>query len=339
MMSTDKQLFEPISGIDDSEENSSLHEQDFHTHEDVHDKYTGSEYEVTDEELPSKSGNYVFTVGNVDCGKSTLQTSLVFRLWSREDIHLDFNHAKNDQRHDALLHKWIVGFKNGFLPDRTKEGRLQEFNIAFGQEDVRNLEVNFLEISGEDIKSIVPTSDIETPPKINRQLVEYLKADKGRINKRFIFVSDSSIHLSESDAMPSEGFTEDILFDALLKYLLGKQGLDMQRINVLFVAAKWDETKHKHGTIQKYCHRYFPQSRSILNSGRCHTQYIPFSIGSVGVEMVDGQSRPKVLAFEARYIDLVIQWIYHSFTGNQLKNTQKIALTLWDKVYSFLSFK
>ena len=332
-MSEPKPFYLPRQGVRDQESSEDVPEEST-------DDWQAPDYEVLDEDLHSRTGNFVFTIGNVGCGKSTLQTALVYRLWSREDLLFDFNHESNDQRHDALLQEWILRlYKDGALPERTKAGRLQEFCIAYGQKGKRTLDLNFLEISGEDIKTIVPTIDVATQPTLHRQLEEYLKADKKRINKRFIFVSDATAHLPDAARPEDEKFTEDMLFYALLRYLLGKDGLQMPKIQALFVAAKWDAAQSYFGTVERYCRTKFPRTRAVLNSDRCRTQYIPFSIGKIGEKTVGGMVESRVLALESRYVDLIIQWIYHAFTGEQLRNMRKVKPNLLDRVMRFASGK
>jgi len=296
------------------------------------------EYAVTDDELADKQGNYVFTVGNVSSGKSTLQSLLVARLWSREDIQFRYNCQKGDHRHDHLLNEWVDNIRHGILPPRTKQGRLQEFNVSFGQAKKRHLDVSFLEISGEDIKSIVPTLDVDERPRLNTQLVEYLRAKKSRINKRFIFVSDCQANRALAERSQPRSTSEDILFNALLRYLLGKDGLAMERLNLLFVAAKWDTVTQDYRTVQQYFQRHFPQSRAVLQSERCTAVYVPFSVGTLADVAIPDDSpdsqhlEKRIVSLESYYIDVVIQWLYHSFTGSQLRNMPKIRQGWPDKI-------
>jgi energy-coupling factor transporter ATP-binding protein EcfA2 len=296
------------------------------------------EYAVTDDELASKRGNFVFTVGNVASGKSTLQSLLVARLWSREDINFLYNCQKGDHRHDHLLNEWVDNIRHGILPPRTKQGRLQEFNISFGQLKKKPLDVSFLEISGEDIKSIVPALDPDDRPRLNSQLVEYLRAKKSRINKRFIFVSDCQANKERTEHSGRRTTSEDILFNSLLRYLLGKDGLAMERLNLLFVAAKWDTVEKEYRSVSQYFARHFPQTRAVLQSERCTAVYVPFSVGTLAdVEVVDDDSQgrhfeKRIVSLEAFYIDVVIQWLYHSFTGNQLRNMPSIRKSWIDKI-------
>jgi hypothetical protein len=128
-----------------------------------------------------------------------------------------------------------------------------------------------------------------------------------------------------------------MLFSAFIRYLLSKEGLGLDRINTLFVAAKWDAAQFHFGTAKNYFRRTFPNTRGMLRSDRCRVQYIPFSIGSVGEKKVGNKVEPRVVSLESRYLDLAIQWIYHSFTGIQLKNMPKVQPSLLDKIRYFFS--
>lgn len=295
-------------------------------------------YRVLDTELADKQGNYIFTIGDVGCGKSTMQNLMIARMWDLESIHLDYTSKSGDPRHDKLLNDWVVSIKSGRVPGRTDKGKLQEFSIRISQPKRKELELNFLEISGEDIKSIVPTLNLKKRPKINDQLVEYLRAKRSRINKRFIFVSDCEQAKKNAASQEPPEFTEDILFNALLRYLLGKDGLAMERISVLFVAAKWDAVGSEYRSLAHYFKRQFPQTRAVLQSGRCNANYIAFSVGRIEEQCVaeDPQGNKtyegRITALEHKYVDVLIQWIYHSFTGNHLQGLPKIKPSLLDRV-------
>ena len=77
----------------------------------------------------------------------------------------------------------------GYLPERTHKGVLREFNVRFGQRGRPNLDFSFIEIAGEDIRSIVPTAE-HKQPRLHDHLERYLR--QGGVNKRFLFVSDAS---------------------------------------------------------------------------------------------------------------------------------------------------
>lgn len=286
---------------------------------------SGDEYQVRDEDFAKKEGNYVFTVGNVSSGKSTLQNLLVYRLWSKDDINFEYGRNNGDHRHNALMTKWVESLKRGILPERTKKGTIQEFNISIAQKGKKELDVNFIEISGEDIKSIIPSLDSNKKPSVHNHLDKYLSADNA-INKRFIFVSNGEEH--QKGKKMGNGISEDILFDSFLRYLLGDTQKGLQNLNILFVISKWDTVRDDYGNdFSKYIKLNFPQTYSILRGDRVKVMYLPFSVGKIEEQLIDEENdihENRIVSLEKVYIDRLIQWLYNTFTGETLKGLPPI---------------
>lgn len=111
----------------------------------------------------------------------------------------------------------------------------------------------------------------------------------------------------------------------------------MERISVLFVAAKWDAVESEYRSIEHYFRRNFTQTRAVLQSGRCQTTHIPFSVGRIeDVEVEDEHQGERyyvkrITSLENKYVDILIQWIYFTFTGNYLKGLPKLHKSLFDR--------
>lgn len=284
------------------------------------------DFQISSESINKRSGNYIFTVGDVSSGKSVLQNLLIYRLWTHEKIIYTYSSKDGNPKHDATLNDWVERFSNGNLPERTRAAILQEFNISFGQSEKRKLELNFVEMSGELINSIVPNKS-GSKPKIAKDIESFLK--QKNINKRFIFVSNGELYKRGNET--KHGFKEDILFNSLLRYLTGKKGLGMTRLKVLFVAAKWDtvEQQYQNGA-EEYFRRNFPQTRGLLKQSTSQVSYIPFSVGTV--------TDQKITSFESKHVDRMIQWIYNSYTGNTLKGFPRVTRTLLEKIGKIIRF-
>ncbi len=287
-------------------------------------------YQVTDEELASKEGNYIFTIGNVSSGKSTIQNLLIYRLWSKEDIVFEHGNHISDHRHSAIVQEWISNLNQGILPKRTQQGLIQEFNISIGQKGKKKLDVNFIEISGEDIKSIVPTLSLDKKPSVHKHLDRYLTANN-RINKRFIFISDGEKHKKGIQSSES-GVSEDILFDAFLKYLLSDTQKGLENLNILFVISKWDTVREDYKNDEvKYFRENFPQTKSILDGSRVTSMLLPFTVGKIDEVLIDKEKQKyenRIVSLENRYVDRLIQWIYNTFTNETLKGLPPIKPSL-----------
>ncbi len=235
----------------------------------------------------------------------------------------------------------MESFKHGILPKRTKQGIIQDFNVEISQKGKRKLNVNFLEISGEDIKSIVPSLNPDKKPSIHSFLDRYLMPDNG-INKRFIFVSDGEKHRIGTNT-DINNFSEDTLFDAFLRYLLGDTQKALKEINILFVISKWDVVRDDYkNDVQKYMKRNFPQTLSILDGNRVNVMYLPFTIGKIEEKLIDRENdiyENRITSLENTHIDRLIQWIYHTFTGETLKGFPPIKPSFLYRIAKILRIR
>jgi hypothetical protein len=281
--------------------------------------------------IDGKTGNFLFTVGGVGSGKSTLQNFLVHRLHVDETI--DFDRTGNDGNglSAAYLNAWVQNIAAGYLPERTTEGVLREFNVRFGQPARPRLNFSFIEIAGEDIRSIVPTAE-NRYPRLHEYLEKYLR--QTGVNKRFVFISDAS-----RNRIGKSRYEEDMLFDTLIRYLLSDTGIGLKSLNVLFIAAKWDVVQNEYQSDRQYFRTNFPQTRSTIKAhSNIRAAYMPFSVGHVVLEKYDGaQAVARLKSIEKKYVEILINWIYHSFTQRTLRGYPKVTPTLWDKVKNYLA--
>ena len=281
--------------------------------------------------IEGRTGNFLFTVGSVASGKSTLQNFLVHRLHVDENIHFDRTSSDGNTASEAYLNAWVQNIAAGYLPERTHKGVLREFNVRFGQRGKPNLDFSFIEIAGEDIRSIVPTAE-HKQPRLHEHLERYLR--QGGVNKRFLFVSDAS-----RNRLGKGRFEEDVLFDTLIRYLLSDTGVGLRKLNLLFIAAKWDVVQNEYKSDRQYFQTNFPQTRSTIKaSPKIHASYMPFSVGTVVVERREnGEAVSRLKAVEKRYAELLISWIYHSFTQRHLKGYPRVTLSFWDRIKDYFA--
>ncbi len=291
--------------------------------------YESVEYAVEPGNIDARSGNFLFTVGNPSSGKSTLQSYLVYRLWSHANLSFDYASTDGNNEHDVILNGWVQNFANGYLPKRNPQGILQEFNVQYGQPNRPTCAFNFVEISGEDIKSIVPTVE-GNKPQLHPLLEQYLRL--GGTRKRFLFISDASSNRAGATD-DTKALEEDVLFNHLIRYLLSDIGVRLKRLEILFVATKWDVVRNEYPSERAYFNANFPQTQStVTSSRRIKAAYMPFSVGEVYHTPAGDEQIPKVRSLDKRYVDILISWIFHSFTQRPLKGFPKAKASTWDKV-------
>ena len=280
-------------------------------------------------EIEGRKGDYLFTVGNVSSGKSTLQSFLVHRVRTDRRLSCAPVGINGNTRNEAYLNGWIRNIEMGLFPDRTKVGSIRDFTIRVGQNRCPWLEFSFIEIAGEGIRSIVPSEDDgDRAPELNELLERYLR--EPGIRKRFLFVSDSpAVHNGQVEAL-----TEDILFNTLLRYLLRKDGIGLRKVEALFVAAKWDEVSNHYNDAWQYFQKHFRGTIGTLGKanaeGRVDAGFAPFSVGKVS-------ENNRITYHETKYIDRIVAWVYQSFTNRRLKTHPSPKPTRFQKFWTLFA--
>jgi hypothetical protein len=281
--------------------------------------------------IDGRTGNFLFTVGSVASGKSTLQNFLVHRLHVDENVYFDRTSADGNTVSEAYLNAWVQNIAAGYLPERTSQGVLREFNVRFGQRSRPRCDFSFIEIAGEDIRSILPTSESKQP-RLHEHLERYLR-QRG-VNKRFLFISDAS-----RNRVGKGRYEEDLLFDSLIRYLLSDTGIGMKHLNILFIAAKWDVVQNEYKSDRQYFRTNFPQTRSTIKAhSNIRAAYMPFSVGQVVLEKTEsGSAVARLKSIEKKYVEILINWIYHSFTQRTLRGYPKVTSTMWDRIKNYFA--
>ena len=283
-----------------------------------------------------QDGYCLFTAGVVGAGKSTLQHALIHRLYTDERIDLTFQNEDGETSPNGELLGWINRFDRGEFPERTPQGTLQTFFIEFGRRR-RPVKLSFVEISGEDFLAILPRKDRpDYEPRLPSELEHVLTA-KG-IRKLFIFVADTTRHdpakaPNRSSDDRDQRLFEDMVFSELLIHILD---LGLNRIRLLFVAAKWDAAPNRNLDPKRFFGQHFPQTKSALRRfEKAQVQYIRFTVGNVqntGDETAGVAQTPIVGKHDFLPISRVIQWIHTHATERSLPGYPPVRMTLWQKI-------
>jgi hypothetical protein len=65
---------------------------------------------------------------------------------------------------------------------------------------------------------------------------------------------------------------------------------------------------------------------------------MPFSVGEVVLEKREtGESVARLKSIEKRYVEILINWIYHSFTQRELKGYPKVTVGFWDRIRDYFA--
>lgn len=274
-----------------------------------------------------KDGTCLVTAGAASSGKSTLQRALIHKLFTDEDVRLEFRDGDGEPLHDPELQRWIFDFDRGVFPDRTVwREKFQTFFIEFGQGQ-RLVRLSFAEISGEHFQALLP-GEGRPAADLGRDLEHVLTTRD--VKKLFVFVADSTRdgNPERSDEDHKQALYEDMMFSELLNQL--KQ-IGLNSIRLLFVAAKWDEVTNRNQAPKRFFQRRFPQTRSMLRRfAKADVKYIRFSVGEVRGPR-NGKAA-EIVRHDEMYAARVANWIHHHATGRTLRGYPRIGTTLWEKV-------
>ena len=139
--------------------------------------------------IDGRTGNFCSRSAVSRAASPHYRISSIHRLHVDENIHFDRTSMTARRPAKRTSTRGCTTSLRATFRSRTRQGVLREFNVRFGQRGRPNLDFSFIEIAGEDIRSIVPTAG-QTHPKLNDHLERYLR--QGGVNKRFVFISDAS---------------------------------------------------------------------------------------------------------------------------------------------------
>jgi serine/threonine protein kinase len=273
------------------------------------------DYHLSDDEIKEIDGNYIFTIGATSAGKSALHTALLYTLKTDRNIQFSYYSTENNE-HEIIIRKWINAFDRNILPASTPAGRVQRFTIEFGEKNTKR--VNFLEIAGEDIKSIVAVENEE--PKLNDKLEQLLKSDK--IKKYFFLLFDPT-RKKNFENLNLEEATQDDIFSKFLNYL--NNTLKLKNIEVLLVITKADLLDQQY----KKADEYFKDSNNIeinntfsvlKENENFITDILLFSLGEFS-------KNGKLEIYNNKNMHSLIQWIYKKISGEELESMPSIKLS------------
>jgi len=276
------------------------------------------DYKLTDEDIENAEGNYIFTIGLPSSGKTSLQTAMLYRLYKYNNIK--FKYFTNTIEHEIIIREWLNEFNNNKIPSRTHKGDIQRFTISFGfkknKSEKNFLKINFLEISGEDIKTIQATPENKTP-KLHPHLEALLKSET--IKKYFLFVFDVN---------QTKDIFQGTLFDKFLDYLKEIQP-NLKEIDCLFIFSKSDydgDIRKKYKTAKEYANKHLPNALGV------NMEYFFFSLGEFDKNDTKGLT---IKNFNPKDIDMLIYWIYSKISGKKLKIENRL-FSFFKEILSYL---
>ena len=164
------------------------------------------------EGIEKATGNYLLTLGYPGSGKTVLQSFIYYYIATHGAYSGSLEkHRKGAQPShltQTLLNKWVRDWSDRKLPESTRESvdAIREIRLRLTPQinTSKSFNFSFVEVSGELIKSVVPT-EVQAG-SIVETMHSFLTAPKS--NKMIVYVFDHN-----------EDSNNDELFSSLIQYL------------------------------------------------------------------------------------------------------------------------
>ena len=281
-------------------------------------------------------GTCLLTAGAANSGKSTFLRAFMHRIWTDERLNLVFRDADGEPLADPELQRWVFEFDRGDFPERTPVGKLQSFFIEFGQQS-RSITLSFVDLSGEDYQRIVPESGSERVQAELTEEVEHILTSRS-VRKLLVFVTDAKRGRTKKGAPASkedldQALYEDMMFFTILNRI---HALGVRRIQLLFVASKWDTMVNRNEPPARFFRQRLPKTRATLKRfDNVKVQYLRFSVGEVKRSTLTGEER--IARHDPVPVSRVVQWVHVHACGRKLKGYPKLQPSLWDRMKGWVS--
>ena len=176
--------------------------------------------------IEKRRGNYILTLGYPGCGKTVFQSFLYYFIATEGEFSSNLEKKQIGEQPNYIsqniLNTWLENWKDGILPKRNPEleQNIREVRLMVipRLNPKRKFNFSFLEISGELIKSIVP-SEIQAGT-IPDTLRRFLLAQKSQ--KIIVYIFD---HNKSNDS----------LFKSILEYIRNIVGSDLDKYYSLII--------------------------------------------------------------------------------------------------------
>jgi len=279
---------------------------------------------IDDVDQSNRWGNYVLTVGNINSGKSTLQQWLVTWFFTKGVTQATFKPIDGAQDPVKKLYDMVNRTLRGEFPASTLIGKQEEFQLSITPKDKKKLPLDFgfFEISGEDLKQVIPDETNAFQPYLPSSINRFL--DNKKIRFTLLFVSNAEAHAkfkqNKQTTLPDQ-LEEDALFCSFMDYLERNFGNKFKRAPILLCISKWDYAKqHFSNDPNTYFKKALPQTYTrflIKHQQKIPVMSVPFSVGRIRHQ--GGESKRAIVEeIDDTSTQLIASWIYRSFTRKDL---------------------
>ncbi len=230
--------------------------------------------------------NYVVVFGRANVGKSTILAYIAKYL--HENYPLKYNSIGNKKGVNNLQN-WLKALNENSFPKTTGIGNIEEMDISIEDPKSGNSTIiTFLDISGEDLVQIGPTTNETTPKSIN--LKTYFE---GNDCVNFLIVTT-----------PISTREDDLIIKTFTDYL--SENYSNTKLNIGLIINKWDLMQKRDNKLSDLVKETLPLTyNSMISNKDINLNVFKFS------------------AIEDKYISPIVEYLLEEFktTPNNVQSS------------------
>ena len=278
-------------------------------------------------DISSEKRVCVIPIGFPQAGKSLLLSSLMYYGRQGVDSHFRINvlQEKYYKKGRIAFNQMVEDFDKGKLYDATSKGTLDLIGVDLKpvNKKLPNLKMAFLDLAGEDIKSIKISERGEFTDKIDAAF-NGLQIDNSPII--FSLITPFEPPLNDNESIADAHGREDSLHYDFLNYLETTQPTLMRNASFVIIVSQWDLNKDSNLSIEEYIKKFRP---SIYNyTKNANVTWGNYSIGKLLETNDNGIKMVEIVRKNVDYPGRLWRKFYQISTGLDIEKKG-----FWDKLF------
>ncbi|GGE09196.1 hypothetical protein [Psychroflexus salis] len=278
-------------------------------------------------EISSEKRVCVIPIGFPQAGKSLLLSSLMYYGRQGVDSYFRVNVLQENfyKKGRLAFNQMVEYFDKGKLYEATSKGTLDLIGLDLKPTNKKmpNLKMAFLDLAGEDIKSIKVSEKGEFTDKIDAAF-NGLQIDNSPII--FSLITPFSPPLNDNETLADAHGREDSLHYDFLNYLETTQPKIMKNASFVIIVSQWDLNNDESITAEEYIKKYRP---SIFNYVKnANVTWGSYSVGKLLVTNDNGIKMVEIVRKNIDYPARLWRKLYQLSTGLDLEKKG-----FWEKLF------
>lgn len=259
----------------------------------------------------------VVPVGFPQAGKSLLLSSLMYYARKGNDTLFRTNIERNFpyDKGNFAVNDMIDFFDKGKLYDATQQGTLDliGINLTPAKPKLPDLKLAFLDLAGEDIKSIKTSEKAEFTDKINA-VFNGLKIDNSPVI--FVLITPFEPPKREGESSQNAHDREDALHYDFLNYIKQDQPQLLKHAKFFVVVSQWDRNPNENESVENYIKTNRPSIYNYVKNS--NVVWGNYSVGKMLETKVNGITQQEIVRINYDFPSRFWKKLYHISTNKDL---------------------